>query len=243
MPDRTFDGLLDALDAASAQDTADPADGLSEARCPGCGRIDCPRKSSWAAFECDGDANDDAGDEWPCDDYKPPLTCFTTPKPKTLICEGCRAAFPDGPEVAALYATTTDPADGLSEDERETLLSPCECGHTINDHGSLATCWACGDEGRDACCRFHFEDLLVERVAVIVSARQRPTAPPEDRVTAALAEVERRINDVRRLFDTDLSNPLTAEAAALRTGAMSALDDCLSIISAVREDNGGAGDA
>jgi hypothetical protein len=55
--------------------------------------------------------------EWPCDDYKPPLTCYTTPKPKTLICGGCRERFPDGPEVAAIYArraTEADqPRDGL----------------------------------------------------------------------------------------------------------------------------------
>lgn len=38
---------------------------------------------------------------WPCDDYKPPLTCFTTPMPRHVPCEGCKTAFPDGPAVAA----------------------------------------------------------------------------------------------------------------------------------------------
>ena len=58
----------------------------------------------------------------------------------------------------------------LTTTERATLLGPCVCGHTINDHGSLATCWTCPEEGKDDC-RFHFEDLLVERVGLIVANR------------------------------------------------------------------------
>lgn len=49
---------------------------------------------------------------WPCDDYLPPLTCYTTPKPKTLTCEGCKAAFPNGPDVRDSYAArSAAPAD------------------------------------------------------------------------------------------------------------------------------------
>lgn len=40
---------------------------------------------------------------WPCDDYRPPLTCFTTPKPKTTTCAGCLVAFPSGDKIRALY--------------------------------------------------------------------------------------------------------------------------------------------
>lgn len=46
---------------------------------------------------------------WPCDDYLPPLTCWTTPKPKTLICEGCRDAFPQGAEVQATFRAQVIP--------------------------------------------------------------------------------------------------------------------------------------
>jgi hypothetical protein len=50
MPDRTFDGLLDAIDAAVAQDTADPADGLSEdekARIVAASLVDQTRGRNW----------------------------------------------------------------------------------------------------------------------------------------------------------------------------------------------------
>lgn len=43
-------------------------------------------------------------EDWPCDDYKAPLTCYTVPNgPKHLTCGGCREAFPSGPEVQRLY--------------------------------------------------------------------------------------------------------------------------------------------
>lgn len=58
---------------------------------------------------------------------------------------------------------------GLTDAEREALLTPCECGHTINNHGSL--CWVCADDGRPTDCTADFEALLVERVAGIVEAQ------------------------------------------------------------------------
>ena len=65
----------------------------------------------------------------------------------------------------------------LSGGERAILLAPCECGHTINDHGGLVECWACSDENRE--CDRNFEALLVERVGVIVTARTEATAAPQ----------------------------------------------------------------
>lgn len=67
----------------------------------------------------------------------------------------------------------------LDDTERATLLEPCVCGHTINDHGSLVACWLC-EEGGDRC-GTDFEALLCQRVAVIVSRRMesRPIAEPE----------------------------------------------------------------
>lgn len=58
----------------------------------------------------------------------------------------------------------------LTDKQRERLLTPCECGHTINDHGSLVACWRCEDEGGD--CSTPFETLLVARIeALLVEAR------------------------------------------------------------------------
>jgi hypothetical protein len=65
----------------------------------------------------------------------------------------------------------TEGAEALSDDERAILLRPCACGHTINDHGSLAGCWTCGDMDTGDDCEVHFEDLLIERVGTIVAAR------------------------------------------------------------------------
>lgn len=56
---------------------------------------------------------------------------------------------------------------GLSDADRAALLVPCECGHTINDHGSL--CWLCSEESEHGCQR-DFEALLIERLAGIVQA-------------------------------------------------------------------------
>lgn len=54
---------------------------------------------------------------WPCDNYQPPLTCYTGPKPKTLVCQGCREAFPHGPEVAALHDDAIAAAEQRGRDE------------------------------------------------------------------------------------------------------------------------------
>lgn len=55
----------------------------------------------------------------------------------------------------------------LTEGQRETLLAPCVCGHTINDHGSLVACWLCEDEGSE--CSVTFEALLAERIAAMLA--------------------------------------------------------------------------
>lgn len=41
--------------------------------------------------------------DWPCDDYYPPLTCWTVPLGRKVACEGCRTAFPNGAEVQVMY--------------------------------------------------------------------------------------------------------------------------------------------
>lgn len=61
----------------------------------------------------------------------------------------------------------------LTDEDRAELLRPCACGHTINDHGSLAGCWMCEDEGGD--CMVAFESLLLERLNVVI-ARDCATA-------------------------------------------------------------------
>ena len=58
----------------------------------------------------------------------------------------------------------------LTDKQRERLLTPCECGHTINDHGSLVACWRCEDEGGE--CETPFEALLTARIeALLAEAR------------------------------------------------------------------------
>lgn len=58
----------------------------------------------------------------------------------------------------------------LTDEDREALLTPCACGHTINDHGSLVACWRCEDEGGD--CETPFEALLAARIeALLAEAR------------------------------------------------------------------------
>ncbi len=64
-----------------------------------CRAVGCP-----ATPERDGAAVEAVVREWPCDDYLPPLTCWTTPKPKMLICAGCRESFPSGPDVQTAIA-------------------------------------------------------------------------------------------------------------------------------------------
>lgn len=66
----------------------------------------------------------------------------------------------------------------LTTAERAILLQPCECGHSINDHGSAVTCWMCSDEGREDCAH-RFEALLCERVGRIVAGRMTETDEKE----------------------------------------------------------------
>lgn len=87
---------------------------------------------------------------------------------------------------------------GLSDDERKSLLVPCGCGHTINDHGGLTGCWTCADSGGD--CVVSFEVLLAERLEQIIAAR----------VTAALNEAADR---VQRMGHGD--EPLNKQARAV----------------------------
>ena len=58
----------------------------------------------------------------------------------------------------------------LTDADREVLLQPCACGHSINDHGSVVACWRCEDDGDE--CAVTFEALLVERIETIVVARE-----------------------------------------------------------------------
>lgn len=77
----------------------------------------------------------------------------------------------------------------LTDADIATLLTPCECGHTINDHGELAGCWACGDGGGD--CRVSFEALLTRAVEAI----------SQRRVNQALTEAADAIEVERRHLD------------------------------------------
>lgn len=62
----------------------------------------------------------------------------------------------------------------LSPEDRERLLAPCACGHTINDHGTLACCWTCEDNGDE--CTVTFEDILAERIADLLDQRGKDIA-------------------------------------------------------------------
>lgn len=57
----------------------------------------------------------------------------------------------------------------LAESERAVLLTPCVCGHDLNDHGELAGCWACPEDNRE--CSVSFETLLTQHMATILDAR------------------------------------------------------------------------
>ena len=80
----------------------------------------------------------------------------------------------------------------LTEAEREVLLTPCACGHTINDHGTYAACWTCEDNEGD--CDTPFEALLVERIEAILTARL-------EQVEDARDEQERMVMQVRASAD------------------------------------------
>lgn len=91
----------------------------------------------------------------------------------------------------------TQPVEGagvLSDADREALLAPCACGHTINDHGSLAGCWW---EDETACeCTVSFEAMLAERVATIVA---RPLIDLLEPIRVAYREVEAAQHERDRL--------------------------------------------
>jgi hypothetical protein len=70
----------------------------------------------------------------------------------------------------------------LADTERAILLDPCECGHSINDHGSIANCWMCEEDA--TACALGFEALLCERIAVIVAARVSSNEPLERRASS-----------------------------------------------------------
>ena len=59
----------------------------------------------------------------------------------------------------------------LTDAERAVLLTPCDCGHDLDDHGGSIPCWICEDEGHPDKCKTNFAALLVARVAVIVHER------------------------------------------------------------------------
>jgi hypothetical protein len=130
-----FDVAGMALDAAVAQDTADPADGLS---------AQTPSGGSATAV----------------DDHQP----STREVP---------AAPPEGPSVEAVleaHARYEPWSRSDAWDGRWTVVCTCgeeRPGDDAMDHEDFAPRWH----------RAH--------VAAMLAARQRPTAPPEDRVTAA----------------------------------------------------------
>ena len=79
-------------------------------------------------------------------------------------------------------------SEHLTDKQRERLLTPCECGHTTNDHGSLVACWRCEDEGGD--CETPFEALLTARIEALLA---------EARAEGARAVVEAVLSAAPRL--------------------------------------------
>ncbi len=94
--------------------------------------------------ERDGAAVEAVVREWPCDDYLPPLTCWTTPKLKMLICAGCRESFPSGPDVQTAIAAreAAAKAEALREAAGALLPEVHESAHrevVANEHMSDRT--------------------------------------------------------------------------------------------------------
>jgi hypothetical protein len=112
---------------------------------------------------------------------------------------------------AASAQDAADPADGPEHECQE-------CGKRASDDGEDALLgWGHDEDGELSFCPGCIED----------AARQRPTAPPGDRVTAAVEAVEGR---VRRWTARNSITPRQC-------------DELLAEVRAAREDNGGAGDA
>jgi hypothetical protein len=109
---------------------------------------------------------------------------------------------------AASAQDAADPADGPEHECQE-------CGKRASDDGEDALLgWGHDEDGELSFCPGCIED----------AARQRPTAPPEDRVTAAVEALAERWANVAG------PNPRW-------------LNELRAAIAAAREDNGGAGDA
>jgi hypothetical protein len=132
------------------------------------------------------------------------------PDPREAVCwrSECRAGcyYPNACSLAA--QDTAGPADGLSEDEVDLLRQALKRWLPVSYEGGVK--------------------YLAAAVEAII-ARQRPTAPPEDRVTAA----------VEALHRTDAA----ASPFCDHCGFSWPCPTIRAIEVAAREDNGGAGDA
>lgn len=90
----------------------------------------------------------------------------------------------------------------LTDEERDILLDPCACGHTLNDHGDLGGCWIC-NETNDRECWVRCEDMFAERAARIVAARLADTEARAEAAEAKIARVEALADELAHP-DTDL---------------------------------------
>lgn len=108
----------------------------------------------------------------------------------------------------------------LSDVERATLLVPCECGHTINDHGTW--CWY--DDEHYCQCQTSFETLLTDRVATILAAR--------------LAEAERAAQaEIKKAWETAALRRDEAREQYLRAeGAETSLIDLMAAVEALADE-------
>lgn len=125
----------------------------------------------------------------------------------------------------------------LTNEERDILLDPCACGHTLNDHGDLGGCWICNDEG-DRECWVRCEDMFAERAARIVAAR---LADAEARTEAAEAKVARvealaegwaeRVANYGPFDEMDTDNATRALREALSGGMWRPRGHCGAVLS------------
>jgi hypothetical protein len=98
----------------------------------------------------------------------------------------------------------------LAEDERAVLLTPCVCGHDLNDHGELAGCWACPEDNRE--CSVSFETLLTQHMATILDARS--AAHDAEVAARALREAADQLDrdGIKRLRRAGITTWLRARA-------------------------------